>query len=66
MIKNQYALTVDYKTNLFRSLNGKEEEAVTVMDNRNIFNRDNFGANNDVLIICDHASDDLKGLKGTR
>lgn len=38
------------------------------MDNRNIFSNDSspFGANNDILIICDHSSNDLKGLKGTR
>ena len=66
-MKSQYALTVDYRNNLFRSLNGKEEEAVTVMDNRNIFGSSSaIGANNDVLIVCDHSSNDLKGLKGTR
>ena len=44
-------------THLFRSLNGKEEEAVSVVDNRDI----TMGKpNNRVLITCDHASNDIK------
>jgi|TARA_B110000285_G_C15046027_1_gene574361 hypothetical protein len=52
---------------LFRSLTGKEEEAVTILDNRDIFwGQDLDGKlfpNNDVLIIGDHASNDLKFIK---
>ena len=46
------------ETNLFRSLTGKEEEAVTVLDNREIPE-----PNNDILIVCDHGSNDLKFMK---
>lgn len=49
------------KSNLFRSCSGKEEEAVSVMDYRDIFSPESR-ANNDVLIICDHASPDLKQI----
>jgi len=46
-------------------LTGKEEEAATVMDNRDVFGC--FGAkpmpNNDVLVVCDHATNDLKFIK---
>ena len=61
-MKRAHGLNVDAKSNLFRNLTGKEEEAVTIMDNRNIFDR-NVTPNNDVLIVCDHASEDLKFLK---
>ena len=47
-------------TNYFRSLNGKEEEAVSVVDNRDI---QDGKPNNRVLIACDHASNDLKYTK---
>lgn len=51
------------------NLTGKEEEAVTVLDNRDVFwGQDLDGklnANNDILIIGDHASNDLKFLKPT-
>ena len=50
------------KTNLFRALTGKEEEAVTLLDNRNVFDPD-FEPNNSVLVVCDHASSDLKFMK---
>ena len=40
-----------------------EDEAVIVMDNRDIFSL-NANPNNDVLIVCDHAVNDLKFLKG--
>jgi hypothetical protein len=54
---------------LFRSLTGKEEEAVTVLDNRDVFwGQDLDGklnANNDILIIGDHATNDLKFLNPT-
>jgi len=47
-------------THLFRSLNGKEQEAVSVVDNRDITQ----GApNNRVLITCEHASGDVKYTK---
>ena len=59
-----YGLTVSNQQHLFRSLTGKEEEAVTVLDNRDIFwGQDLDGKlfpNNDVLIIGDHASNDIK------
>lgn len=32
------------------------------MDNRDVFTQSSI-PNNDVLIICDHATNDLKGLK---
>ena len=64
-IKKQYDISVDYKTNLFRSLTGKEDEAVIIMDNRDIFTKDT-DTNNDVLIVCDHTVNDLKFLKGTQ
>lgn len=47
-------------TNLFRSLNGKEEEAVSIVDNRNIRQGQ---PNNRVLITCEHASNDVKFMK---
>ncbi len=47
-------------TNLFRSLNGKEEEAVSVVDNRDITEGK---PNNRVLITCEHASNDIKYTK---
>ena len=50
------------KNNLFRVLTGKEEEAVSVIDNRNIWDCVQ-PPNNDVLVLCDHASSDLKGFK---
>lgn len=46
--------------NPFRGLNGKEEEAASVVDNRDITNGN---PNNKVLITCDHASNDAKFLK---
>ena len=49
------------QTNLFRALNGKEEEAVTLLDNRNVF--DGIAPNNEILVICDHGSSDLKFMK---
>ena len=50
------------KNNLFRVLTGKEEEALSVIDNRNIWETLQH-PNNDVLVLCDHASSDLKGFK---
>jgi hypothetical protein len=47
-------------THLFRSLNGKEEEAVTVVDNRDI---SEGKPNNKVVITCDHATNDIKYIK---
>ena len=47
---------------MFRSLNGKEEEAVTILDNRDVSEGE---PNNDVLIICDHAVNDVKFMKVT-
>lgn len=47
-------------TNLFRSLNGKEQEAVNLVDNRDV----SLGTpNNKVLITCEHASNDIKYVK---
>lgn len=45
---------------MFRSLNGKEEEAVSVVDNRDI---SGGKPNNRVLITCEHASNDIKYTK---
>lgn len=45
---------------MFRAQSGKEEEAVSVFDNRNVFDGEGSRPNNDVLIVCDHASTDLK------
>lgn len=42
-------------------LTGQEEEAVTVMDNRDVFSKPDL-PNNDLLLICDHASNDIKGF----
>ena len=47
-------------THLFRSLNGKEEEAVQVVDSRDI---SQGSPNNKVLIACDHAVNDIKYTK---
>jgi len=47
-------------THLFRSLNGKEEEAVSVVDYRDITEGK---PNNRVLITCEHASNDVKYTK---
>ena len=62
-------MTASNQQHLFRSLTGKEEEAVTVLDNRDVvWGQDLDGklnANNDVLIIGDHATNDLKFLKPT-
>lgn len=47
-------------THLFRMLTGKEQEAVSVVDNRDI----NQGKpNNQVIITCEHASGDIKYTK---
>ena len=45
---------------LFRSLNGKEEEAVSIVDNRDITEGK---PNNRVLIACEHGSNDVKYTK---
>lgn len=52
-------------TNLFRGLTGYEEEAVTLMDNRDVFNKSipHSLPNNKLLITCDHASNDVKFFK---
>lgn len=50
----------DNRTNLFRVLSGKEEEAVSVFDNRDVWGQ---APNNDVIVLCDHASPELKGFK---
>jgi predicted N-formylglutamate amidohydrolase len=50
------------KDHFFRDLSGKEEEAVQVVDNR-IIGSDSI--NNQILITCDHASRDLKGMQVT-
>jgi hypothetical protein len=47
-------------THLFRSLNGKEEEAVSVVDNRDI---SEGRPNNKVVITCDHATNDIKDIE---
>jgi predicted N-formylglutamate amidohydrolase len=44
-------------------LSGKEEEAVQIVDNRNIGT--DTTPNNQILITCDHASRDLKMLQVT-
>ena len=49
------------KDHYFRDLSGKEEEAVSVVDNRRV--GDN--PNNSILITCDHATNDLKMLHTT-
>ena len=54
-------MTLNPNTNLFRMLNGKEEEAVTILDNRNVFSGEN--PNNNTLILCEHATNDLKSVK---
>ena len=61
-LKELYGITVPSKTNLVRILSGKEEEAVTIMDNRQVFDGKSE-PNSDVLILCDHATDDLKMIK---
>lgn len=48
--------------NLFRSLNGKEEEAVTIVDNRDI---SEGKPNNSIMLTCDHATNDIKLFKPT-
>jgi hypothetical protein len=45
---------------MFRSLNGKEEEAVCVVDNRDLTRG---RPNNKVLVSCDHSSNDIKYTK---
>ena len=47
-------------THLFRSLNGKEEEAVNVVDNRDV---SQGKPNNKILITCEHASNDIKFMR---
>jgi hypothetical protein len=47
-------------THLFRMLTGKEQEAVSVVDNRDI---KEGKPNNQVLITCEHASGDIKYTK---
>jgi len=42
----------------FRSLSGKEQEAVDVIDARNL-----DSPNNTLMVVCDYGSDDLKGFK---
>ena len=46
----------------FRELSGKEWEAVTVLDNRSLLDSEK-AAMNSVLVVCDHASNDLKSVK---
>ncbi|CAI2367236.1 unnamed protein product [Moneuplotes crassus] len=45
--------------NPFRQLTGKENEAVIIMDNRELFKSDN-PPNNSVFLTCPHASKDIK------
>ena len=53
-------------SNYFRSLNGKEEEAVFINDNRILTEDENRPPpNNKLLIICEHASNDVKYSKIT-
>jgi hypothetical protein len=47
------------RNSYFRELSGKEEDAVSVFDNRKIGDPI---LNNRVLITCDHAVNELKGL----
>ena len=47
-------------TDIFRSLNGKEEEAVSIVDNRDI---SHGRPNNKVMITCEHATNDIKYTK---
>jgi len=61
-LQRVHGLTVPSSSNLFRTLTGKEEEAVSIMDNRDVFG-EYAAPNNDVLIVCDHASHDLKFIK---
>ena len=44
----------------YSALNGKEEEAVIVIDNRELSNQT---PNNRVLLTCDHATNDIKLFK---
>lgn len=60
VLENQNVIRDIRNKNLFRSLNGKEEEAVSVVDNRDITEGQ---PNNRVLITCDHASNDIKYTK---
>ena len=68
-MKNQLGFTMPPSQYLFRELSGKEEEVVTVLDNRNLQGTDRSSDSglihplNDVLIVCDHASNDLKSVK---
>eukprot|EP00347_Sterkiella_histriomuscorum_P020473 403337669 len=54
-------------SNYFRSLNGKEEEAVSIQDNRLLLdqggNTQHVLPNNKLIILCDHASNDVKYSK---
>ena len=45
--------------NPFRQLTGKEQEAVSVMDNRDLF-QSNSLPNNSVFITCPHSTNDHK------
>lgn len=47
-------------THLFRILSGKEQEAVSVVDNRDI---SQGKPNNRVIVTCEHASSDIKYTK---
>jgi len=60
------------KDHFFRSLNGSEEEAVSLIDNRDIndyyhsksdSDEKRGPANNSLLVVCDHASNDVKMTK---
>ena len=66
-MKTKLQLTQSNKTSLFRTLTGKEEEAVSVLDNRDIFginlNQSQLHPNNDLFLVCDHASNELKFIK---
>ena len=61
--KEIHGQTASSLVNLFRNLTGKEEEALTIMDNRDVFGASSDEPNNDMLVICDHASNDLKFIK---
>lgn len=47
------------KTHFFRALTGEEHEVLSVLDCRNFESE----PNNKLLVLCEHASNDIKGFK---
>ena len=59
VLDDRQLLAVLAKDHYFRMLSDDEAEAVSIIDNRKV----GESPNNDILVTCDHATNDLKGFK---